>query len=76
MDAFGLLCRMEGIIPAIESARTVAGALKLGVESLGKGALIVLLEPVGTWRQRCPRHGRENGLACWATTDGGGGTEQ
>lgn len=41
MDAFGLLCRMEGIIPAIESAHAVAGALKLGVE-LGRGAVIVV----------------------------------
>src|SRR6202000_3018862 len=37
MDAFGLLCRTEGIIPAIESAHAVAGALQLGVE-LGPGA--------------------------------------
>ncbi len=41
MDAFGLLCRTEGIIPAIESAHAVAGALKLGVE-LGSGAVIVV----------------------------------
>lgn len=40
MDAFGLLCRTEGIIPAIESAHAVAGALKLGAE-LGSGAVIV-----------------------------------
>ena len=32
MDAFSLLCRTEGIIPAIESAHAVAGALKLGQE--------------------------------------------
>jgi tryptophan synthase beta chain len=41
MDAFGLLCRKEGIIPAIESAHAVAGALKLGAE-LGPGAIIVV----------------------------------
>lgn len=41
MDAFGLLCRTEGIIPAIESAHAVAGALKLGVE-LGRGAVIIV----------------------------------
>jgi tryptophan synthase beta chain len=41
MDAFRLLCRAEGIIPAIESAHAVAGALKLGVE-LGTGAVIVV----------------------------------
>ncbi len=41
MAAFGLLCRMEGIIPAIESAHAVSGALKLGAE-LGPGAIIVV----------------------------------
>jgi tryptophan synthase beta chain len=41
MEAFRLLCRTEGIIPAIESAHAVAGALKLGVE-LGPGAIIVV----------------------------------
>ncbi|BDB42891.1 MULTISPECIES: tryptophan synthase subunit beta [Mycobacterium] len=41
MDAFGLLSRSEGIIPAIESAHAVAGALKLGAE-LGRGAVIVV----------------------------------
>ena len=41
MDAFGLLCRTEGIIPAIESAHAVAGALKLGQE-LGPGPVIVV----------------------------------
>ncbi|QUR67394.1 tryptophan synthase subunit beta [Mycobacterium spongiae] len=41
MEAFGLLSRMEGIIPAIESAHGVAGALELGAE-LGSGAVIVV----------------------------------
>ena len=41
MDAFRILCRTEGIIPAIESAHAVAGALKLGAE-LGRGAIIVV----------------------------------
>ncbi|OBH43660.1 tryptophan synthase subunit beta [Mycobacterium mantenii] len=41
MDAFRILCRTEGIIPAIESAHAVAGALKLGPE-LGRGAIIVV----------------------------------
>ena len=41
MEAFGLLCRAEGIIPAIESAHAVAGALQLGAE-LGRGAVIVV----------------------------------
>lgn len=30
MDAFKLLCRTEGIIPAIESSHALAGALKIG----------------------------------------------
>lgn len=41
MDAFGLLCRTEGIIPAIESAHAVAGALALGRE-LGEGAIVLV----------------------------------
>ncbi|AFM17312.1 tryptophan synthase, beta chain [Mycolicibacterium chubuense NBB4] len=41
MDALSLLSRTEGIIPAIESAHAVAGALKLGVE-LGPGAIILV----------------------------------
>ncbi len=41
MDAFALLCRTEGIIPAIESAHAVAGALRLGRE-LGPEAVILV----------------------------------
>jgi tryptophan synthase beta chain len=41
MDAFALLSRTEGIIPAIESAHAVAGALKLGQE-LGPDAVILV----------------------------------
>lgn len=41
MDAFALLCRTEGIIPAIESAHAVAGALKVGRE-LGPDAVVVV----------------------------------
>lgn len=33
MQAFRLLCRTEGIIPAIESAHALAGALQLGPEA-------------------------------------------
>lgn len=33
MDAFRLLCRTEGIIPAIESAHALAGAIQLGREA-------------------------------------------
>jgi tryptophan synthase beta chain len=41
MDAFALLCRTEGIIPAIESAHALAGALELGRE-LGPDAVILV----------------------------------
>jgi tryptophan synthase beta chain len=41
MDAFALLCRTEGIIPAIESAHAIAGALQLGRE-LGPEAVILV----------------------------------
>ena len=41
MDAFSLLCRTEGIIPAIESAHALAGALQLGGE-LDPGALLLV----------------------------------
>lgn len=41
MDAFRLLCRLEGIIPAIESAHAVAGAVKLAAE-LGAGSVILV----------------------------------
>lgn len=57
MEAFGLLCRLEGIIPAIESAHAVAGALALSAE-LEPGAIIVVnlsgrgdkdVETAATW---------------------------
>ena len=41
MDAFALLCRTEGIIPAIESAHAIAGAVALGRE-LGPEAIILV----------------------------------
>ncbi len=41
MQAFRLLCRTEGIIPAIESAHALAGALKLASE-LGPAAVILV----------------------------------
>jgi tryptophan synthase beta chain len=41
MDAFALLCRTEGIIPAIESAHALAGALKVGRE-LGPDAVLLV----------------------------------
>ena len=41
MDAFAALCRTEGIIPAIESAHALAGALQAGPE-LGPGAVLLV----------------------------------
>jgi tryptophan synthase beta chain len=41
MEAFQLLCRTEGILPAIESSHALAGALKLGRE-LGPEATILV----------------------------------
>ena len=37
MEALRLLCRTEGIIPAIESAHALAGAIKLGIEARDAG---------------------------------------
>jgi tryptophan synthase beta chain len=41
MDAFALLARTEGIIPAVESAHAIAGVLELGRE-LGPDAIILV----------------------------------
>jgi len=41
MEAFALLSRTEGILPAIESAHALAGAIRLGNE-LGQGATILV----------------------------------
>lgn len=41
MDAFRLLCRTEGIIPAIESAHALAGALR-EAKRLGEGKVVLV----------------------------------
>jgi tryptophan synthase beta chain len=41
MEAFSLLCRTEGIIPAIESAHALSGALAVG-RDLGPGAVLLV----------------------------------
>jgi tryptophan synthase beta chain len=41
MTAFELLCKTEGIIPAIESAHALAGAIEVGTE-LGPDALLLV----------------------------------
>ncbi len=47
MDAFSLLCRTEGIIPAIESAHALSGALQLGRELGPDGIVLVNLSGRG-----------------------------
>ncbi|MFI6521574.1 tryptophan synthase subunit beta [Spirillospora sp. NPDC050679] len=47
MEAFSLLCRTEGIIPAIESAHALAGAIKVGRELGPEGTLVVCLSGRG-----------------------------
>jgi tryptophan synthase beta chain len=47
MDAFSVLCRTEGIIPAIESAHALAGALQVGRELGPAGVLLVNLSGRG-----------------------------
>ncbi len=47
MAAFELLCRTEGIIPAIESAHAIAGALQLGRELGPAGVVLVNLSGRG-----------------------------
>lgn len=49
MEAFRLLCREEGIIPAIESSHALAGALKLGREAkeAGEPAPLILVNLSG-----------------------------
>jgi tryptophan synthase beta chain len=41
MEAFSLLCRTEGIIPALESAHALSGALAVG-RDLGPGAVLLV----------------------------------
>jgi tryptophan synthase beta chain len=47
LEAFSLLCRTEGIIPAIESAHALAGALDLGRELGPDGVILVNLSGRG-----------------------------
>jgi tryptophan synthase beta chain len=47
MDAFALLCRTEGIIPALESAHALAGALVAGRELGPEAVLLVNLSGRG-----------------------------
>ncbi len=69
MDAFSVLCRTEGIIPAIESAHALAGALQLGRE-LGPDAVLLInlsgrgdkdVDIAGRWFGHLGTHNGNNG---------------
>ncbi|WP_114906307.1 tryptophan synthase subunit beta [Ornithinimicrobium murale] len=47
MEAFALLCRTEGILPAIESAHALAGALRMGKEAEPGTVILVNLSGRG-----------------------------
>ena len=47
MEAFSLLCRTEGIIPAIESAHALAGALQVAPQLGRDGVVLVNLSGRG-----------------------------
>ena len=47
LDAFSLLCRTEGIIPALESSHALAGALQIGRELGPDGLLLINLSGRG-----------------------------
>ena len=67
MHAFALLCRTEGIIPAIETAHALAGALQLG-RALGPDAVVLVncsgrgdkdVDTAARWFSLAGREGRE-----------------
>jgi len=47
MEAFSLLCRLEGIIPAIETAHAVAGVVDLAAELGPEGIILINLSGRG-----------------------------
>src|SRR5699024_1729303 len=47
MEAFALLCRTEGILPALESAHALAGALRVGREAAPGSILLINLSGRG-----------------------------
>jgi tryptophan synthase beta chain len=74
MDAFSALCRTEGIIPAIESAHALAGALQLGRE-LGPDA-VLLVNLSGRGDKDVDIAGRWFGHLTGENTNGGNGAAQ
>ena len=80
MEAFRLLCRTEGIIPAIESAHALAGALKVGKDLGPDGIVLVSLSGRGDkdvdtaaeWFGLLPAHYRSGQLSGGHGTHGHG----
>ncbi|CCH77258.1 tryptophan synthase (beta subunit) [Nostocoides japonicum T1-X7] len=70
MRAFELLCRTEGIIPAIESAHALAGAMEVGSELGPESLLLVNLS--GRGDKDVHTAARWFGLLDDAAADGGG----
>ena len=65
MDAFRVLCLTEGILPAIESAHALAGAIKLGKQMGSEATLLVNLSGRGD-------KDVESAAAYFGVLDGGG----
>lgn len=65
MEAFRLLCRTEGIIPAIESAHALAGAMRLGrrLADAGRQDAVVLVNLSGRGDKDVATAARWFGLA-------------
>jgi tryptophan synthase beta chain len=47
LDAFSALARLEGIIPALESAHAVAWFLRAGSRWIGRGPVVICLSGRG-----------------------------
>ncbi|HEY0152752.1 MAG TPA: hypothetical protein VGB92_12200, partial [Longimicrobium sp.] len=47
LDAFGRLARLEGIIPALETAHAIAYVLREGAKWAGKGPVVICLSGRG-----------------------------
>jgi tryptophan synthase beta chain len=72
MDAFRVLCRTEGIIPAIESAHALAGALRLGRRLVadGRSDQVLLINLSGRGDKDVATAARWFGLLDEETTEG------
>ncbi|WP_402466290.1 tryptophan synthase subunit beta [Isoptericola aurantiacus] len=72
MDAFRVLCRTEGIIPAIESAHALAGALRVGrrMVDAGRTDQVILVNLSGRGDKDVATAARWFGLLDEDTTEG------